>query len=140
MPKRSSKNGASSANLVPITPFVDWNSPPLTMSKSETEALGYDSTSTNTKEMKPAFGNWTKETARQLTNHPTAFEVWLVSQANSIHQRKWTVEEATLLFTHVDVVSRQPFDATAPKPPRFARALRALRAFCGTILLGMGIS
>lgn len=138
MPKKPSKGGTSSAKVVPIRPSADSNSQDSNTLKSAVPSTVVPETPST--EMKPYFGKWTSDTGRQLTSQPTALEVWMVTQATSILKRRCTFEEAVELFQTIDITSRQPKDAAAAPPSSFARALRALRAFCGTILLGMGIS
>lgn len=121
MRKRSSMNGTTSATVVNLRPTL--HSTDVDTSKNETP-----------------FGHWNAHSAKNLVAQPTAYEIWLVSQAQSLMKRSCTVAEAKELFERIDIVTRKPREPDAPTPRRFARALKALRTVFGTILLGMGLA
>lgn len=58
------------------------------------------------------------------------YETWLRSQAQSLLMRPVTLDEAKLLWDHVDINTRRPF-SSAVRPSPLARLLGALRAVFG---------
>lgn len=57
------------------------------------------------------------------------YHTWLRSQAQSIIGKPVTLKDAELLWTYVNINTREPFDA--PQPSALSRFLRALRAAVG---------